>query len=152
MTLKPPFPTQVSIALGMTLTLAAVPTIASGRAVFLRECGDFGGGGLSPGAAVAAKAVADVPRLCALAVVFVVAFYPLARPRAPAAKRASPSGATTTRSLALLARTWEGKGGFTVTSTCEFSDGMCQGKGPLFENSTGDDLSSKTMSGNGVRT
>ena len=43
---------------------------------------------------------------------------------------------------------WEGKGGFNVTSTCECSDGMCHGKGPLFENSTRDDLSSKTMSGN----
>ena len=42
----------------------------------------------------------------------------------------------------------EGKGGFNVTSTCEFSDEMCQRKCPLFENSTRDDLSSKTMSGN----
>ena len=41
-----------------------------------------------------------------------------------------------------------GKGGFNVTSTCDFSDEMCQGKGPLFEYSTRDDLSSKTMSGN----
>ena len=41
-----------------------------------------------------------------------------------------------------------GKGGFNVTSTCEFSDELCQGKGPRFENSTRDDLSSKTMSGN----
>ena len=40
------------------------------------------------------------------------------------------------------------KGGFNVTSTCEFSDEMCQGKGPLFESSTRDELSSKTMSGN----
>ncbi|KAH8063408.1 ATPase [Aureococcus anophagefferens] len=39
---------MVSIALGMTLTLAAVPTLARDRAVFLRECGDFGGGGLAP--------------------------------------------------------------------------------------------------------
>ena len=39
-----------------------------------------------------------------------------------------------------------GKGGFNVTSTCEFSDGMCQGKGPLFENSTRDVLSSKNES------
>ena len=31
-------------------------------------------------------------------------------------------------------------------STCEFGDGMCQGKCPLFENSTGDDLSSKNES------
>ena len=45
-------------------------------------------------------------------------------------------------------RTWVGQGGFTVTSTCEFSDEMCQGKGPLFENSTTEELSSKTMSGN----
>ena len=42
----------------------------------------------------------------------------------------------------------EGKGGFTVTSTCECSDEMCQRTCPLFENSTRDDLSSKTMSGN----
>ena len=42
----------------------------------------------------------------------------------------------------------EGKGGFNVTSTCECSDEMCQRKCPLFENSTSDDLSSKTMSGN----
>ena len=47
-----------------------------------------------------------------------------------------------------LAETREGKGGFNVTSTCEFSDEMCQRKCPLFENSTRDDLSSKTMSGN----
>ena len=46
----------------------------------------------------------------------------------------------------------EGQGGFTVTSTCECSDGMCQRKCPLFENSTRDDLSSQTMSRNGVRT
>ena len=39
-----------------------------------------------------------------------------------------------------------GKGGFNVTSTCEFSDEMCQGKGPLFENPTRDDLSSKNES------
>ena len=38
------------------------------------------------------------------------------------------------------------KGGFNVTSTCEFSDEMCQGKGSLFENSTRDDLSSKNES------
>ena len=42
----------------------------------------------------------------------------------------------------------EGKGGFNVTSTCKFSDEMCQRKCPLFEHSTRDDLSSKTMSGN----
>ena len=41
---------------------------------------------------------------------------------------------------------WEGKGGFNVTSTCEFSDEMCQRKCPLFENSTRDDLSSKNES------
>ena len=29
-----------------------------------------------------------------------------------------------------------GQGGFNVTSTCEFSDDMCQAKGPLVENST----------------
>ena len=34
-----------------------------------------------------------------------------------------------------------GKGGFTVTSTFEFSDELCHGKGPLFENSTRDGLS-----------
>ena len=45
-----------------------------------------------------------------------------------------------------------GTGGFTITSTCDVSDGMRQGKGPLFENSTRDDLSSQTMSRNGVRT
>jgi len=73
---------MVSIALGMTLTLAAVPTLARDRAVFLRECGDFGGGGLAPGAHVLARYVADLPRLGALAVVFVLGFYPLARPRA----------------------------------------------------------------------
>ena len=38
-----------------------------------------------------------------------------------------------------------GKGDFNVTST-EFSDEMCQGKGPLFENPTRDDLSSKNES------
>ena len=41
-----------------------------------------------------------------------------------------------------------GKGGFNVTSTSEVSDGMCHGTGPPFENSTRDELSSKTMSGN----
>ena len=41
---------------------------------------------------------------------------------------------------------WEGKGGFNVTSTCKFSDEMCQRKCPLFENSTSDDLSSKNES------
>ena len=40
------------------------------------------------------------------------------------------------------------KGGFTVTSTFYFSDYMCQGKCPLFETSTRDDLSSQDMSGN----
>ena len=44
------------------------------------------------------------------------------------------------------ARIREGKGGFNVTSTCEFSDEMCQRKCPLFENSTRDDLSSKNES------
>ena len=39
-----------------------------------------------------------------------------------------------------------GKGGFNVTSTCDFSDEMCQVKGPLFENPTRDDLSSKNES------
>ena len=42
----------------------------------------------------------------------------------------------------------EGTGGFTVTSTCECSDEMCQRKCPLFENSTRGDLSSQDMSGN----
>ena len=46
----------------------------------------------------------------------------------------------------LKARSREGKGGFNVTSTCEFSDEMCQRKCPLFENSTRDDLSSKNES------
>ena len=41
-----------------------------------------------------------------------------------------------------------GTGGFHVTSTCELSDDMCHGKGPLFENSTSDDLSSQDMSRN----
>ena len=45
-----------------------------------------------------------------------------------------------------LGPTWVGKGGFNVTSTCCFSDEMCQGKGPLVENSTRDDLSSKNES------
>ena len=39
-----------------------------------------------------------------------------------------------------------GKGGFNVTSTCEFSDEICQGKGPLFENSTRDELLSNNES------
>ena len=47
-----------------------------------------------------------------------------------------------------LAMTRVGTGGFNVTSTYEFSDEMCQGKGPLIENSTRDDLSSKNESGN----
>ena len=51
-----------------------------------------------------------------------------------------------------VATAWVGKGGFNVTSTCEFGDEMCQGKGPLFETSTKDDLSSQDMSRNGVRT
>jgi len=73
---------MVSIALGMTMTLAAVPTLSKDRAVFLRECRAAGGGGLSPAAAFLGKALADVPRLSLLAAAFVLAFYPLARPRA----------------------------------------------------------------------
>ena len=46
------------------------------------------------------------------------------------------------------ASAWVGTGGFTVTSTCVFSDEMCRGKGPLFETSTRDELSSRTVSGN----
>ena len=47
------------------------------------------------------------------------------------------------------ASAWVGTGGFTVTSTCVFSDEMCQGKGPLFETSTRDELSVPLdMSGN----
>ena len=38
------------------------------------------------------------------------------------------------------------KGGFNITSTCDFSDEMRQGRGPLFENSTRDELSSKNES------
>ena len=37
---------------------------------------------------------------------------------------------------------WVGTGGFTVTSTFEFRDELCQGTCPLFETSTSDDLSS----------
>ena len=44
------------------------------------------------------------------------------------------------------ARAWAGQGGFAGTSTFEFSDEMSQGKGPLFETSTRDDLSSKNES------
>jgi len=66
----------------MTTTLAAVPTLSRDRAVFLRECAAFGGGGLSPAAAFAAKMLVDLPRLALLATTFVLAFYPLARPRA----------------------------------------------------------------------
>lgn len=73
---------MVSIALGMTLTLAAVSTLgAKGRAVFIRECCKAGGGGLSASAFFVAVNVADLPRLAALATVFVITFYPLAHPR-----------------------------------------------------------------------
>lgn len=75
---------MVSIALGMTLTLAAVPTLGakSSRAVFLRECCNAGGGGLSPSAYFVAANLADLPRFAALAACFCIAFYPLAHPRA----------------------------------------------------------------------
>ncbi|KAJ8599909.1 hypothetical protein CTAYLR_002837 [Chrysophaeum taylorii] len=72
---------MVSIALGMTLTLAAVGTFAKGRATFIRECCSAGGGGLSTSAYFVAVNVADLPRFAALATVFVITFYPLAHPR-----------------------------------------------------------------------
>lgn len=72
---------MVAIALGMTLSLAAVGTFAKARDVFIRECCSAGGGGLSTSAYYVANNIADLPRFAALATVFVIAFYPLAQPR-----------------------------------------------------------------------
>ena len=57
---------------------------------------------------------------------------------------ANSLNASPRRSVAAFA--WVGKGGFNITSTRELNDEMCRGKGPLFENSTRDDLSSKNES------
>lgn len=74
--------TSAFAGLGMTTTLSAVGSVAKGRAVFIRECCNAGGGGLSASAYFVAVNIADLPRLAALATVFVIAFYPLAHPRA----------------------------------------------------------------------
>lgn len=72
---------MVSIALGMSLTLAGTPTFGKNRDVFLRECCSAAGGGLSPSAYFVANAIADVPRFAVLASSFALGFYPLAHPR-----------------------------------------------------------------------